>query len=231
MTAFRSLFYLILFIFWGLLVGILRLPSLLSPNHSLKTIQIWSRGVLFLAKIVCGINLEIKGRENLPKGPFIIAAQHQSAFETYALYLIFMNPAFVIKESLQWIPIAGWYIKRSGAIGINRGSGTTAMRKILKSTQEAITNNKTIIIFPEGTRTTQGEDKQYKPGVVALYKRFNIPIIPMALNSGRYWGKNSLLKNKGKIIFQFLPPIKTKLSRDQFMIELKNCIQNASQNL
>jgi len=202
-----------------------------SPTHSLKTIQLWSKGVLFLARIICGINLEIKGTENLPEGPVVIASQHQSAFETYALYVIFMNPAFVIKESLQWIPIAGWYIRRSGAIGINRGSGSAAMRKILKSAHEAIKKNKTIIIFPEGTRTAKGEDKQYKPGVVALYKRFNIPIIPMALNSSHYWGKNRLSKYKGKITFQFLPPIKSELNRKQFMIELKNSIESASQKL
>ena len=186
----------------------------------------------FLQKITLNSfsNYEVYGKENVPPvGPLIVVSNHLSNIDPSILAVsVPRRLKFLAKSSLFTGPFISSLLKWYGAHPLHRDRVDVSS---FKWAVNHLHKDGVISIFPEGTRTTQGEDKQYKPGVVALYKRFNIPIIPMALNSGRYWGKNSLLKNKGKIIFQFLPPIKTKLSRDQFMIELKNCIQNASQNL
>ena len=231
MTLIRSFIYLVVFLPWTLAVAILGLPFLITRQSALGVIRFWSRGVTFLARWIISVQFEIRGRENLPDGPCIIAAQHQSAFETYILFLPFKYPVFILKESLQWIPLVGWYIKRAGLITINRSAGANAMRHILKGADAAIGNGETVLIFPEGTRTAPGQRQDYKPGIVALYNHCQAPLIPMALNSGRIWGKTRLTKRPGTIVFEFLPAIPPGLKRDEFLTELRARLETASDAL
>jgi 1-acyl-sn-glycerol-3-phosphate acyltransferase len=191
----------------------------------------WAKGLLWLATIIVNIKLEVRGLENLPKGACIIAAQHQSAFETYMIFLVLNQPIAIMKESLKWIPLIGWYIQRGGLIGIDRKGGAKSIRRILKASKLAIAGGRKLVIFPEGTRTKPGEYEKYKPGVVALYNYSDAPIVPMALNSGYYWGQQRLVKNPGTIIFQFLPRIPPNLQKDEFIIQLRSAIESASSNM
>jgi 1-acyl-sn-glycerol-3-phosphate acyltransferase len=224
----RSFLYLVVFLPWTLTVAIVGLPFLITRQGALGIIRFWSRGITFLARWIINVRFEIRGQENLPDGPCIVAAQHQSAFETYILFLPFKYPVFILKESLQWIPLVGWYIKRGGLITINRSAGANAMRHILKGADAAISKGETVLIFPEGTRTAPGQRRDYKPGIVALYNHCQAPLIPMALNSGLVWGKTRLTKLPGTIVFEFLPAIPAGLKREEFLAELRVRLETAS---
>tara|TARA_B100001094_G_C18078233_1_gene743774 strand:+ start:209 stop:919 length:711 start_codon:yes stop_codon:yes gene_type:complete len=227
----RSLLFFIIFIQWGLLVGITLMPLLISKKSSLWTIKLWAKGVQFISKFILKINLEINGKKNISDKPCIIAAQHQSSFETYILFLLFKNPIFIVKESLHTIPIAGWFIKRCGAIGINRNKGLKSLKKILCSSEQALKNNEILIIFPEGTRKIPNNDFIIQSGISAIYNHCKVPVIPLSLNSGFLWGKNSFFKKSGTITFDFAEPILPGLNRKNFEKELKEKIQNKSLKL
>lgn len=227
----RSFLYLVLFLIWTLSTALLGLPFLLTRKGALGTQRFWARGVKALARWILSIKLEVRGRENLPNGACIVAAQHQSAFETYMLFLLFEYPVFVLKQSLQWIPLVGWYIKRGGLIGIDRGAGGSAMRRVLRAAAKAVSQDETVLIFPEGTRTAPGGHTDYKPGIIALYNHCNAPVIPMALNSGYYWGKTQISKIPGTIVFEFLPAIPSGLSKEEFLAQLRASIETASARL
>lgn len=231
MTWIRSLIYLPLFLSWTLATALLGLPFLVSRKGALGTTRLWARGVAILARGLLGIKFEVRGRENIPDGPCIIAAQHQSAFETYMLFLLFEYPVFVLKQSLQWIPLVGWYIKRGGLIGIDRGAGGSAMRRVLRAASAALGRGETVLIFPEGTRTPPGGHTDYKPGIVALYNHCDAPVVPMALNSGHFWGKTQVTKKPGTIVFEFLAPIPANLPKPEFLARLRTVLETASAKL
>lgn len=231
MNWLRSFLYLIIFLIWTLAVALIGLPFLVTRRGALGTTRVWARGVAAFARLILNIQFEVRGRENLPDGPCIVAAQHQSAFETYMLFLLFEYPVFVLKQSLQWIPLVGWYIKRGGLIGIDRGAGGSAMRRVLRAANKAIGQGEAVLIFPEGTRTPPGGHTDYKPGIVALYNHCKAPVIPMALNSGHFWGKTQISKTPGKIVFEFLPAIAAGLPKDVFLTELRTAIESASTQL
>jgi 1-acyl-sn-glycerol-3-phosphate acyltransferase len=231
MIYIRSSIYLICFLPWTLAVAVLGLPSLVSRGGTLWVIRFWAHGVALMARWIIGIRFEIQGKEHLNLGPSIIAAQHQSAFETYMLFLLFKRPVFVLKDALQYIPLVGWYIRRGGLIAIDRGAGASAMRRVLRAADKAISDGETVLIFPEGTRTSPGERQDYKPGIVALYRHCDAPLVPMALNTGYFWGKNRLAKIPGPIIFEFLPPIERGLDRNAFLLALRTSIETAAADL
>jgi len=231
MTTIRSIIYLIFFLSWTLSVALLGLPMLVTREGALSATRFWARGVRLMALWIVGIRLEIRGRENIPVGPCIIAARHQSAFETYMLFLLFDYPVFILKDSLQLIPLIGWYIKRGGLIAIDRGAGASAMRRVLRAANHAVARQETILIFPEGTRTHPGQRQEYKPGIVALYHHCDAPLVPMALNTGYFWGKTRLRKVPGTIVFEFLPPLQQGQDRDLFLENLRSRIESASNKL
>lgn len=231
MIFIRSLIYLVCFLTWTLVVAVLGLPSLATRASALQVIRFWARGVAFMARWLVGIRFEIRGRQYLDLTPSIIAAQHQSAFETFMLFLLFKRPVFILKQSLQWIPLVGWYIKRGGLIAIDRGAGASAMRRVLRAADAAIARGETVLIFPEGTRTSPGGHQDYKPGIVALYNHCQAPLIPMALNTGYFWGKTRLKKFPGTIVFEFLPPVETGLDRKAFLATLRASIEGAAEEL
>lgn len=191
----------------------------------------WVRGVMVLARTIAGIRAVTLGRENLPTGACIVAAQHQSSYETYRLFLELDEPVFILKRELMFIPIVGWFISRIGLIGIDRGAGAGAMRKVLRGAQAALDAGRQVIIFPEGTRTESGVVRPYRPGVAALYAHCDAPIIPMALNSGYFWGKTRILKRPGTIIFRFLPPLAPGQGKNSMLADLRERIDSASSEM
>lgn len=181
-----------------------------------------------LAKTLAGIDCLTLGRENIPPGACIIAAQHQSSYETYRLLLELDQPVFILKRELILIPFVGWFMSRIGLIGINRSAGAGAMRKVLREAQAALDAGRQVIIFPEGTRTEPGVVKPYRPGVAALYARCSAPVIPLALNSGYFWGKTRILKRPGTIVFHFLPPLAPGQDKDTMLKDLRARIDSAA---
>jgi 1-acyl-sn-glycerol-3-phosphate acyltransferase len=228
----RSWIYLVVFLTWTLGLAIICLPVLLKSSWTLAAIRLWIRGIMLLARTIVGIDCRVTGKENLPpSGACIIAAQHQSSFETYRLWIDLPRPIFILKRELIWIPFIGWYMTRAGLISIDRGAGATAMRKMLRAAQAALDSGHQVIVFPEGTRVPPGESRPYRPGVAALYAYCTAPVIPMALNSGYFWGKTRVLKVPGEIVFQFLPALPPGLDKEGVLTELRTRLDAADATL
>ena len=232
MIVLRSAIYLVCFYLWTLPISLVYLPLLLLPRRVMVPFaKIWSQGVLGMMRVIVGVKWKVEGLENLPAKPYILAAKHQSAFETFALPLLIGDPAFVLKRELTWLPFFGWYLAKTGVIAIDRSAGTKALKEMVKGGEMAKEQGRAIVIFPEGTRRPVGSPPVYHSGVAMLYGALNVPVVPMALNSGLCWGKRAFTKHAGEITFRILPPIAPGKNRKVFMAELETCIETATSEL
>lgn len=232
MIFLRSLAFNIAFYGWTLLFCTMVSWTFFLPYKTLLIfVRIWLRQITWMEKHIAGITYKIVGTENLPDGACIIAAKHQSAWETFKLHMLFEDPAIVLKKELLEIPLWGRYLARSGMIPIDRGAGPKALMKMMQAAHKAAEQGRQIIIFPQGTRIPPGAERPYKSGIVALYQELNLPVTPMALNSGLCWPKNSFIKTPGEITIEFLPPIPAGLTREVFMSRLKNELETACNRL
>lgn len=181
----------------------------------------------YLLRFVCGLKIEVRGKENILKGQgALYASRHQSELETYMLTSFIKGGAtFIFKKELSYIPFFGWAVAAYGSIPVDRSGGSSAMKKMLEVAKTFIAKGRSIIIFPEGTRTKPGKVVDYKPGVAFLYQNIDAPLIPVAHNTGLFWKKRSFLRYPGKIIFEFMPPIEKKLDKRDFMDKLRNIIE------
>ena len=232
MNALRSLLFNLLFYGGGGLIMIAAIPGFLLPRSvCLFLSNLWLSYVLFCLRVVCGITSEVRGRENLPSEACLIACKHQSAWETLMLPAVLRDVAFVLKQQLLRIPLFGWYMMKLGMIPIDRAGGAAALRRMVEATRRSLAQGRSVVIFPEGTRTLPGKRRPYHPGVAALYLQLQVPVVPVALNSGLLWGRRSFVKRPGRIVLEFLPPIRPGLPRKQFMRELETSIETASARL
>lgn len=232
MTAIRSLIFNICFISWAMLSAILFCPLFfMSSQTSLKVGAPWAKISLFLARIICGIRYEVRGAEYISTQPVIYASKHQSAWDTIIFLILLRHPAYVLKRELLRIPLWGWYLWRMKMIAIDRSAGGQGLKDMLRQAKARIADNRSIVIFPEGTRMKVGAPAQYHPGVLAMYNQLKLPTVPVALNSGCFWGKNAFTKRPGTIIIEFLPPIPPGLPKEEFMPRLQNAIEPATAKL
>jgi 1-acyl-sn-glycerol-3-phosphate acyltransferase len=228
----RSLAFNIVFYGWTALMCFLMVWTFVLPYRLLLVfVRMWLRHITWMERHIAGITYAVKGRDHLPAGACIIAAKHQSAWETFKIHMLFDDPAVVLKKELLEIPLWGRYLARSGMIPIDRKGGAKALSEMMAAAHKAAEQGRKIVIFPQGTRIPPGVDRPYKNGVAALYRELNVPVIPMAVNSGLCWPKNSFIKTPGKITIEFLPPIMPGLAREDFMARLKNELEGASNRL
>ncbi|PPR63939.1 MAG: 1-acyl-sn-glycerol-3-phosphate acyltransferase [Alphaproteobacteria bacterium MarineAlpha4_Bin2] len=179
-----------------------------------------------------GIEYEIRGRENLPKDrPFIIASKHQSAWDTLIYNIIILDCAYVVKRELFWFPFFGWFLWRVGMIGIDRGGGARTIKYLVTASKQRLADGRSIVIFPQGTRTAPGTQVPYLPGISALYVQCAAPVVPTALNSGVFWPRRTIIKRPGKVIIEFLPAIDPGLPRRAFAAQLEAAIETATAHL
>ncbi len=172
----------------------------LAPGWSLWLAQLWSRALIGGARLICGIEAELIGRENLPTtGPALIASQHQSAFDTLIWLLLVPRVSYVYKSELGSIPLVGPLLAASGQIKLDRGASFAAVKSLLRGADRAVADNRQIVIFPEGTRVAPGVVATILPGVAALASRTGLPMIPVSTDSGRLWGRNAFVKRPGII--------------------------------
>jgi 1-acyl-sn-glycerol-3-phosphate acyltransferase len=222
----RSYIYFVAFLIWTVIASTIFLPLLLTQRTAFVAVRGWVNGIMFLARTIVGITSRVEGLENVPSGPVIIAAQHQASFETYRMFTVLNQPIFILKRELISIPLIGWYMQRAGFINIDRSAGAGAMRKMLREAKAALDAGRQVIVFPEGTRVPTGESRPYQPGVAGLYSYCKVPVVPMALNSGYFWGKTRVLKMPGEIVFKFLPPLPGDLDKDTVITELKSRLES-----
>jgi len=234
MIRLRAALFNAAFVTWTLVIGILALPVLAGPRSLNAWFgRFWSGVALWLLGTIVGLRHEVRGIEHLPPGAAIVALKHQSAWDTLFLPHLLRDPAIVLKEELLRIPVFGWYLGRTGVIAIDRSSGAAAMRSIISGAQAAAALGRPIAIFPEGTRTEVGAKRPYHPGVAALYTKLDLPLVPVALNSGLFWPRTGYLNEKkpGCIIVEILPPIPPGLNRRRVVEELQERIETATGRL
>ncbi len=228
----RSLLFSLFFPIWTLVVGVLFSPLLFFSDYMIAWVsRFWAAGMLAGLKLICGIRMEIRGLENVPKGPAVFAPKHQSAWETLVFYRLFKYPCYVLRKELLKLPVFGSYMKQSWNIVIDREGSVSALKQLVAESRSRVARGLSIVIFPEGTRVQPGGKGTYQHGVAALYTKLEVPVVPVALNSGLYWGKNAFLKRPGTIILEFLPPIQPGLKRPEFMEDLEKHIEIATSRL
>ena len=205
------------------------LPSFffLSKETRWKIIKLWAMTHLWLQYIIVGTRYDFKGMENIQKGTnYLVAGKHQSAWETYTLLLFFDDPAYILKRSLMRLPLFGWYAKKMQTVAIDRGKGSVALNSITKNAKKMMAASpRQIIIYPEGTRKQAGAPPKYKYGITHLYHTLETPVLPVALNSGLFWARETFMRYPGTILVEFLEPIKPGLKKDVFAKKLENMIE------
>ncbi|MBV7255661.1 1-acyl-sn-glycerol-3-phosphate acyltransferase [Pacificimonas sp. WHA3] len=193
----------------------------ISRRQGHKGAAMWSQYVIWIARHVLGIRFQVTGE--IPSGAVIVAAKHQSNLETLALPSLFPWPAVVMKAELRRIPIWGWIAARHGSLFVDRNAGSSAMRAMLRAGEQAKAEMRQIVIFPEGTRTPEGEAPPLRPGIAGLYRLLKLPVVPVALSSAHVWPRSGL-KRPGVARVHFLPLIPTGLKRDEFETRLHEAI-------
>lgn len=207
-------------------------PLLLAPRRwAMAGLRAHAKTTLWLMKTIVGTRIEVRGRENLPKGAYLVAAKHQSAWDTIALILIFPDPALVMKAELLKIPIYGWFCSKFGMIPVDRETGPSALRRMLKIAKIRAAEGRQILVFPEGTRRAVGAEPDYKPGILLLHDALDLPCVPVALNSGLFWSRNSSLRRAGTIVVDIQPALPAKMPRQIFKTSLIDSIEIPTQKL
>jgi 1-acyl-sn-glycerol-3-phosphate acyltransferase len=213
-------------------LGIAGLPfMILSEKTAMWPIRWWAWTVLFGARFIVGIKVEFRGLEHRPKGAALIAGKHLSMLDTIAPFVVLDAPAYVLKQSLMYLPALGWYAWRTKMVAIKREDAAKALKHMVAGCRERLKEGRQIVIFPEGTRSDPGDDPSYKPGVAALYRELGAECHLMATNSGQFWPGHGIDRYPGTVVFEFLPPIEAGLKRAELMSTLKDRLETASNAL
>ncbi|MSO67082.1 MAG: 1-acyl-sn-glycerol-3-phosphate acyltransferase [Pseudolabrys sp.] len=225
--AFNLLFYLNTFVYL-----MIALPTFIMPYRAILAVaKSWGRANLVLLRVVAGIDFELRGREKIPQGPIIVAAKHQSAWETFALLSLFDNPLFIVKRELLWLPLFGWLMMKGRMVPVDRGAGSQALVAMTGRASIELADNRQLIIFPEGTRRPAGAEPRYKYGVAQLYAAAGVPCVPIALNSGLFWPRRSIRRLPGTVVVEILDPIAPGFDKDVFFKRLQQEIETATARL
>jgi 1-acyl-sn-glycerol-3-phosphate acyltransferase len=228
----RSVLFNIAFYASTTLWVIAALPTFFLPYRAIIWIaKTWGRTNLLLLRVIAGIDYEIRGLEKIPPGPLLVAAKHQSAWETFALLHLFDDPLFIVKRELEWIPIFGWLMIKGRMVPVDRSRGKQALAGMTARARVEIAGGRQLIIFPEGTRRPAGAEPRYKSGVAHVYAAVGVPCLPVALNSGLFWPRRSLLRRPGKVIVDILDPIPPGMEKEAFFARLQDVIETASDRL
>lgn len=224
---FNALFYVNIIV--RMLVA---LPTLVLPHRFLLAVlRSYARSSLWLLRVVCGITVEWRGREKLPKGACIVACKHQSFWETFALFALLDDPTYVLKRELMWIPLFGWLARKARMIPIDRGARATALARMAALARQEIARGRQIVIFPEGTRRPPGAAPHYLPGIAYLYAETGLACVPVALNSGLFWPRRSLRRYPGTVLVEVLEPIAPGLDKRTFLRRLQSVVEEATTRL
>lgn len=226
-ALFNALFYLSTAV-----IGIGALPLLLTDRRYLRrAVKAWAQVVVWLLQVVCNVRVEVRGRENLRPGPMVIASKHQSAFDTLIWFTLVPDVTYVLKQELTRIPVYGWHAMALGHISVDRSGGGAALRGMLRQAADVLAKGRQLVIFPEGTRSAPGQPAPYQPGVVAIAGLGVAPVIPVATDSGRVWGRRGFRKFPGTIRISILPELGVKGRRATLLPALEAVIEAESARL
>jgi len=207
--------------FFGLttIMGLAAVPVRLFARHlSYAYARTWIRLVLWGARVLCGIRIQVSGAEYLPlDGAAIIASEHQSAFDTLVWLTLVPRASYVMKRELTRVPLFGPMLIPAGMIPVDRGGGAQALRALLQAASAARAAGRQIVIFPQGTRVAPGADVKLQPGIAAVARHLALPVIPVATDSGLCWGRRAFMKRAGTIHIALGPPVPAGTGRDALL--------------
>ena len=213
MQFLRSLLYALIFypatllyVIAGLTLGLFATPPMRAVVHGWADLHEW------LSVNLIGVRLRLDG--DIPDGPYLIAVKHQSMYETIQMLRVIRTPVVVLKQQLASIPLFGWMTRRYGVIPVDREAGPKALRTMLTAARRALADRRPVVIFPEGTRVPPGERPELRSGFAGLYRALNLPVVPIAVDSGRLWTRG-LLKRPGVVTFKVGETIPAGLKRDE----------------
>lgn len=205
-------------------LGLLAFPLPAMQRH--RVITLWTPVMMWWLRLTCGLRYKVIGAENIPTTPSIIACKHQSGWETMALQLIFPQQVWVLKRELLWIPFFGWGLAMTSPIAIDRGDRVRAAQRLIDQGRERLKTGFWIVIFPEGTRIPPGQRGKYKQGAARLARDLETPLVPVALNAGEFWPRNSFRKYPGEItVVVGKPIVPAGQTPDQMTKELETWIE------
>jgi 1-acyl-sn-glycerol-3-phosphate acyltransferase len=225
MTMLRSLLFNIVMFSTGSALSLYgRVLLWFAPGRVIDLGMLWARISLRALALLCGIRIRVSGAEYLPRaGAGLIAAQHQSAFDTLVWLTLLPRPAYVLKRELLKLPLLGPLLIPSGFIAVDRAGGVVALRKMVADCRRAIAAGRQIVIFPEGTRVPAGERGVVQPGVVALALALDLPVIPVATDSGLFWGRAAFTKYPGELKIKIFEPLPRGTRRAEVIRRLTEC--------
>lgn len=233
MLALRSLIFLLLQIILTPIFSTLALLTFpFPPLTRYRLISSYAHTMIWLLRVVCGIRHEVRGAGNIPKEPCIVLCKHQSAWETLALQVIFPPQAWVLKRELLRLPFFGWGLAMTSPIAIERSDGKGAIKQLLKQGKERLAQGFCVVVFPEGTRVPFGQRGKYKIGGAMLAASSGAPVVPVAHNAGRLWGRQAFSKHPGLITMSIGKPIETKGRKaEEINAEVEAWIESEIQRL
>lgn len=195
----------------------------------------WSQAILWLARVFCGIHIEIEGKENLPSSPCVVMAKHQSALETIVMPLLIPPYVWVLKKELYYIPVLGWALWIMDAIFIEYANPRQALKSVYQQGTRFLQEKRWVVIFPEGSRADVGKPEKYKPGGIVLAQKSKVGILPLAHNTGTVWGRRSYIKYPGVVRMRFLPMITAEevaaRSRKDLLVQIEHDIEQHTSEL
>jgi 1-acyl-sn-glycerol-3-phosphate acyltransferase len=215
----------------AIIIGLLWLITRRRTNLAWTLAKYWCRSNVWLLRVLTGVRTIVTGAENIPEGGCIIASKHQSDWDVFAVFPYTGRPAYIIKQELMDLPFFGWAARSLDCIAVDRRRGADAIPQLMTQAHAAIDRGCRIVIFPEGTRKAPLAPADYRQGIVRMYGELNVPVVPVALNSGLFWGRNSLVIWPGKAEAKFLPAIEPGLPPDVFSARLKKAIESESTDL
>lgn len=233
--AVRTALFYLLFIsqtaILAILVGLIGLVAGRRTPLGWALARYWCWSNLQLLRWVAGVGTEVTGDEHIPPGGCIIAAKHQSDWDVFAIFPHTGRPAYIVKKELMRIPFFGWAARSLDCIEVDRQKGAEAIPEMMRQARDAISRDCRIVIFPEGTRKAPLAPPGYRQGIVRMYMELGVPVVPVALNSGLFWGRNSLVIWPGTARARFQPAIEAGLPADVFLDRLKKAIETDSDRL
>jgi 1-acyl-sn-glycerol-3-phosphate acyltransferase len=234
MIGLRSLIFNVLFYFnlvLRLVFGAWYLLPFVPRIWAIRALQRWAASSIWLLKVICNIDMEIRGREHIPRGAAMLAGKHQSLWETFAILPLVDDPCFVLKRQLTYIPLFGWFAIKFKMIAVDRNAASAALRDMLAQAKREVVKPRQIIIMPEGTRRGVDDGPEYKPGAAALYGQLDVACVPFGLNAGLFWPRRKFLRRPGTIIIEFCEAIPAGLPRREFQARLQDAIETSTSKL
>ncbi|MEM6745427.1 MAG: lysophospholipid acyltransferase family protein [Pseudomonadota bacterium] len=212
-------------------MGLVTLPIVtLRPTLARGVTRLYVRLVLGGARLIAGMTVEIRGEP--PEGEALVASKHQSFLDVMLMVHALDRPRYVMKKSLLWAPILGFYARRIGCVAIDRSKGGEALRAMLSLSAKGLAEEPgQLIIYPQGTRVAPGDRKPYRAGAGALYVALEQGCVPAATNCGVFWPRKGLARHPGTAVLEFLPPIPPGLDQAEMLQRLEAEVEAASDRL